>query len=249
MSDPELLVPARYCGPPDSGNGGWVCGSLAALADPGTGTGTGRRWPSIEVTLTAPPPLDVALRTSRETPEGPLTLCAGETAVAAARPGATDPDPVPPVSPAVARAAAAAFSGAGHPFPTCFVCGPDRAEGDGLRIFPGPSGDGPADARRVAATWTPDRSDADDTAGRASLPATWAALDCAGGWAGGIGERVMVLGRMTARIDRLPALDEEHVVVGEVRGHEGRKTFAATSLYAASGTLVGCAAQTWIELR
>ncbi|MEV4624044.1 hypothetical protein AB0J74_35700, partial [Asanoa sp. NPDC049573] len=26
-----------------------------------------------------------------------------------------------------------------HPFPTCYVCGPERA--DGLRIFPGPVGD------------------------------------------------------------------------------------------------------------
>ena len=27
-----------------------------------------------------------------------------------------------------------------HPFPRCFACGPDRDEGDGLRIFPGPVG-------------------------------------------------------------------------------------------------------------
>ena len=27
-----------------------------------------------------------------------------------------------------------------HPLPTCFVCGPARAKGDGLRIFAGPLG-------------------------------------------------------------------------------------------------------------
>ena len=36
-----------------------------------------------------------------------------------------------------------------HNFPSCFVCGPERAPGDGLRDFPG---DG---RRQVAATWTP----------------------------------------------------------------------------------------------
>ena len=35
-----------------------------------------------------------------------------------------------------------------HPFPGCFVCGPDRAEGDGLRLFPGGLGPG-----RTACTW------------------------------------------------------------------------------------------------
>ena len=27
----ELIVPQRFCGPPDSGNGGWTAGALAAL--------------------------------------------------------------------------------------------------------------------------------------------------------------------------------------------------------------------------
>jgi hypothetical protein len=36
----------------------------------------------------------------------------------------------------------------GHPFPTCFTCGPDRAPGDGLRIFPGPLSHGDPGRRR-----------------------------------------------------------------------------------------------------
>ena len=48
-----------------------------------------------------------------------------------------------------------------HPFPTCFACGTGRAEGDGLRIFPGRVADatdtpGEQPRPRVAATWTPD---------------------------------------------------------------------------------------------
>ena len=67
----------------------------------------------------------------------------------------------------------------------------------------------------------------DDPAPRACLAATWAALDCLGGWAGDLTERLMVLGRMTAVVDDLPVIGEPHVVTGEHRGDEGRKTFTA----------------------
>ncbi len=64
---------------------------------------------------------------------------------------------------------------------------------------------------------------------------TWAALDCAGGWAADIGERLMVLGTMTARLYSLPAVGEEHVVVGAARGESGRKRMSAASLYDSDG--------------
>ena len=32
MTDP-LVIPPRFCGPPGSGNGGYVCGRIAAYAD------------------------------------------------------------------------------------------------------------------------------------------------------------------------------------------------------------------------
>ena len=41
------IIRKRFCGPPNSGNGGYVCGLLAnAMAEP------------CQVTLHAPPPLD-----------------------------------------------------------------------------------------------------------------------------------------------------------------------------------------------
>ena len=63
-----------------------------------------------------------------------------------------------------------------HPFPACFVCGPDRAPGDGLRIFPGPLADRPL----WAAPWTPDPS-VTDVGGRVRPEVVWAALDCPSG--------------------------------------------------------------------
>jgi hypothetical protein len=148
---------------------------------------------------------------------------------------------VEPVPLAEARAAEQAFVGlASHPFPTCFVCGPDRA--DGLRIFPGPVAD--QDGRtRLAASWTPDESVADNLS-----PVTWAALDCIGGWAGGLADRTMVLARMTAQVDVLPRIGAEHVVVGLDRRTEGRKTFTAAALYDPDGRLLGRAEHLWLAV-
>jgi len=58
----------------------------------------------------------------------------------------------------------------------------------------------------------------------------------------------MVLGRMTARIDALPVVGEPHVVVGEGRGQDGRKTFTAATLYDADGRVVATAEHTWIAV-
>ena len=53
---------------------------------------------------------------------------------------------------------------------------------------------------------------------------------------------------MTARIDTLPVVGEEHVVVGHFRGREGRKTHTASTLYDADGRVVATAEHTWIQV-
>jgi len=62
-----------------------------------------------------------------------------------------------PASLAEARLGAASYEWADvdvHPYPTCFVCGPGRAAGDGMRVFPGP-----LSGRDIyAAPWQPDGS-------------------------------------------------------------------------------------------
>jgi hypothetical protein len=206
------------------------------------------QWGAVTVRLSQPPPLDVVMTVART--EGLLVASYGGAEVARATPADRDPEPVPPVDPASARTAAATYPGlAAHPFPTCFSCGTGREPGDGLRIFPGPVGDG-----RVAATWTPDPSVAGnwheyrDATPEVGHAVTWAALDCAGGWAADVGRRLMVLGTMTARLFSLPAVGTEHVVVGEPRGESGRKRTSAASLYDAEGRLVGAAEHVWIAV-
>jgi hypothetical protein len=57
-----------------------------------------------------------------------------------------------------------------------------------------------------------------------------------------------VLGRMTAVVDDLPVIGEPHVVVGEHRGTEGRRTSTAATLYDADGRIVGRAEHTWVSV-
>ncbi|GAA4738533.1 hypothetical protein GCM10023350_23510 [Nocardioides endophyticus] len=226
---PDVLVPRRFCGPPSSGNGGFTAGALAALVGGSTAS----------VSLLAPPPLDTPM--SVEVVDGATIASVGDAPVARAEVAAIDQPAVDPVTPEEARSAEQAFVGlASHPFPTCFVCGPDRP--DGLRIFPGPVADQDG-LTRLAATWTPDESVADDLSS-----VTWSALDCIGGWAGGLADRTMVLARMTAQVDVLPRIGEEHVVVGVGRRTEGRKTFTAAALYDSDGRLLGRAEHLWLAV-
>ncbi len=248
----ELIVPRRFCGPPDSGNGGWTAGALAALDDADSPDDRCDSWPAIEVSLRQPPPLDSPLRVGSEA--GVTTASFGGATIATAQRVERDLIEVDPVAHDVAAAAESAYPGLDfHPFPTCFACGTTREEGDGLRIFPGRTGGG-ARGDLVAATWTPHPSLQEDwhtyvdEQPRATVAATWAALDCIGGWAGDLSERLMVLGRMTARVDDLPVIGEPHVVVGAGRGSEGRKTHTASTLYDVDGRVVATAEHTWIAV-
>jgi hypothetical protein len=248
----DLLVPSRFCGPPSSGNGGWSAGALSPYAGSECPEDHSLPWPTIEVSLRRPPPLEVPLPVSSA--DGGVVATEDGQVVLAARCTHQDLVDVGPVPAEEARAAMASYAGlVGHPFPTCFSCGTGRAEGDGLRIFPGrvAAEDG---AARVAATWTPHPSVAEDFHAyadehpRASVPVTWAALDCVGGWAGDLEDRLMVLARMTARLDSLPVIGEEHVVVGMGRGRDGRKAWTSSTLYDAVGRVVGTAEHLWIAV-
>jgi len=249
---PELIVPSRFCGPPSSGNGGWTAGALATLIDHDCPEDRCRSWPTIRVGLRQPPPLDTPMPV--HTDDGATVASRDGSVVATAAVVAGQPVTVAPVPAAEARAASASYSGLTfHPFPTCFSCGVERAEGDGLRIFPGRVSDSEG-AVRVAAAWSPHPSVGEDFHAyadehpRASLATTWAALDCIGGWAGDLTERLMVLAGMTARVDALPVVGEEHVLVGAARGQEGRKTFTASTLYDADGRVVASAEHVWVAV-
>ena len=152
---------------------------------------------------------------------GGVELRGGSSPVATASTGPVGWSEVEPVDEATAREAQRSYAGwLCHPFPTCFVCGPDRLPGDGLRLTPGWLDGRP---EQTACTWVPD-----DTADPAQ---TWAAMDCPGGWSGGLAGRPMVLGTITARVERPARPGERCVVVGRHLGTDGRKTRTAATLW------------------
>ena len=143
-----LVIAPRFCGPSDSGNGGYTCGLVAARLDR-----------QAEITLRAPPPLAAPMTVER-TADGSVRVLHGRTLVAE---GTSLPDSLEvqlphPVPVGEARAAGARSRlrthPDEHPFPSCFVCGPHRQPGDGLRILPGP-----VTGRDLSADlWYPDTS-------------------------------------------------------------------------------------------
>jgi hypothetical protein len=239
----DVVLPARFNGPARSANGGFACGTLAGRV-PGAGSRP------VEVTLRRPPPLETPL-TVTGADAGSVLLARGGETVAGARVVDEELTAVEEVTPEAAARAMSGYPGLRrHPFPTCFACGPERAEGDGLRIFPGPVG-GPGSL--VASMWVPREDHAEtgdllDGVHRCGAAVTWAALDCVGGWSEDLEGRPCVLGRMTARVDALPVVDEPHVVVGRLLGREGRRSFTASTLYDADGRIVGTARHVWVQV-
>ncbi|MCQ4118781.1 hypothetical protein [Rhodococcus tibetensis] len=228
-----LFVPYRFRGPAASGNGGYVAGLLASTLDH-----DGAPTTPVTVTLRRPPPLEVPLEVVRGDGQSTAQDLDG-TMIAEAQPGSGDaPRQVPAVSLDVALAASETYPGRHHhPFPQCFVCGPDRAAGDGMRLFPGRIDDG-----STACVWHVDP----DLAGQTAF--VWAALDCPGGWAAPIEDRPMVLGRITAQVSALPEAGEDCVITGRLVGSEGRKVWTATTAYGADERELGRAFATWITL-
>jgi hypothetical protein len=235
----HISIGACFCGPPESGNGGYTCGLVAAHVDG-----------QAEVTLRRPPPLDTPLAIVRH--NGDVSVFDGEALVAE---GTSAPDlelevPTPP-SVEQARAAGAAsryrLHPDEHPFPTCFVCGPVRAPGDGLGILVAP-----VPGRDVSAdVWEPDAALAGPN-GKLGPEFTWAALDCASG-IGAMGDSApdgppFVLGRLSVRQLIATVTREQHIVIGWRVGGEGRKLLAGSALFSARGELVALAQATWIQL-
>ena len=225
----RILLPPRFNGPPDSANGGYTCGRLAALLES----------PCVQITLRLPPPLDVEMEVRREGEK--VELYAGEALVAEAVPGELELEV--PNGPDFAQAQEASNKYIGHrhhPFPTCFVCGPARD--DGLGIFAGPLGD------QVASSWVPS-AELGDEEGHVRDEYIWCALDCPGAFSVDQNmENPRVLGRLVGEIYRPLRVEERAVILGWPLGFERRKAFAGTAVFNSRGELCAAAKAIWIAL-
>nr|WP_062331781.1 hypothetical protein [Herbidospora sakaeratensis] len=226
----QIVIGARYNGPPTTANGGYAAGLAAAFVD-----GPAR------VSLRRPPPLETPLDVVRDggavrvLHDGALVMEAGPSDA-----GFLDP----PVRPDLAEAARARdrhpWIGAGNLLTGCFVCGHGRA--DGLRVTPGRL----PDADVCASPFEPDESVAENGIVRPEI--LWAALDCAGypPFAQGT-DVIALLGTLEAEIGRGVRAGERLVAVGWALGSSGRKSFSASALLSADG-VVARARAIWITV-
>jgi len=253
MEQPKTVrIPARFCGPPDSGNGGYTCGLVSAALQI-----------AAEVTLRRPIPLerDLEIKLEHRINSTWALLRDEDGLIAEGTPMVWKQEHSINASFAEAEAAATkspAFYN--HPFPTCFTCGPDRKPGDGLRIFPGrimsldKLGDmtGNTEHSRsnfFAANWVPDAGLATKD-GVVPAEIIWAALDCPTGFAGGFPyEGKLVTGRLGANLYAPIQAGEKCVLVSWLTASEGRKRLATCILMGESGEVKAQSRATWIKLQ
>ena len=228
----SVTIDHHFCGPSESGNGGYSAGLIAANVPF-----------QAEVTLRKPPPLNRSMRLFVD--GGAARLMDGETLVAEAKEttGFQLETPVP-VDFSAATAAAKNYYGYEHsPFPNCFVCGHLRKPEEGLKIHPGRVGE-----RAVASPWVPYTA-LGDAQGLVKEEFIWAALDCPGAWALIDHEQVVVLGRISVQKILPVKVKQPYVVMGWVIGSEGRKTWTGTAIFNENKELCASAKATWISIK
>lgn len=226
----HVTIARQFRGLPTSGNGGYAVGLLAEVIGS-----------ACDARLSVPPPLDTPM--ARIADESAVRLTLGDVVIGEGRstsPDWTVPDPVPF---ALAEAAGRAFRGfQHHRSPECFVCGPERSVGDGLRIFPGPI-DG---SDLVATVWRPHERFI-DAMGLVSERVMWAALDCPSYFSMADSPSA-VLGRIRGNVGIRPESGQPLMVLGWPGPREGRKRMAGSAIFTADGGLLASSEAVWVEV-
>ena len=233
----------RFQGFADGALGGYAAGVVA-----------GRIGGAVEANLRSLPPLERDLDV-RAADDGSLGLWDGETLVLEAR--ASEFELEIPGPPAFEEAEAAnrdlAHDHGPHLYPDCFTCGPNRATGDGLRLFMGfpPGRDG-----LLASAWTPDRGLAETAALPEEL--VWAAVDCPTIWAAwltGDGAVAWPQGAFTVlarqRVEHLAPVPtgEPTIVTAWPIAQDGRKHVTGAAIQAPDGELLARAESLLINVQ
>ncbi|HEY5776436.1 MAG TPA: hypothetical protein VIS57_10140, partial [Xanthomonadales bacterium] len=169
--------------------------------------------------------------------------------VASGRPAKIDLDIPKPPDFASAEAASTRYRGfVAHFYPGCFVCGPQREPGDGLRIFAGPVEQGGGPDGMVAAAWIPDATLV-DSSGYVAPEFIWAALDCPGAYAFPEPENgALLLGELAVSIKGRVSAGEKCVLIGWEISRQGRKHYTGTALFGESGSCRAVGYATWFEV-
>ena len=233
---PEVIIAERFCGPSDSGNGGYTCGLLAGFIE----------GPA-QVTLRKPPPLDRPL-TIQVNPDATVGLLDQDGLIAEGVEAAIDREVPARLTLGEARLGAEQYEWAqpsDHPYPNCFVCGPSRQERDGMRIFPGPV----TGRELYGATWRPDDSLV-NLQGQVRPQFVWAALDCPSGLVTNTFKPAgrILLGRLAVDLLRPVPGDGDYALASWPIDQSGRKMSTGSALFSEEGELHAVARAVWIEV-
>jgi hypothetical protein len=232
MTERLITIDHRFRGPDNSGNGGYVCGRLAEYL-PG---------PAV-VRLSMPPPLSTPMEI-RDVATGVELRAGGELIASSWLDDFSIQLPDPPTAAEVADSWPSFVGLRKHPFPECFVCGPEREEGDGLRIFPGQV----RGKEIVAGPWVPHEGLCDES-GVVAPRFVWSALDCPGGFSFQPDPgNAPVLGQFAARQLAPIELGQDYSVIGWEILRKGRKHQTGSAIFDTQGACVGKAQGTWIEV-
>jgi len=180
-----------------------------------------------------------------ELDHGGIDVRDGETLIAEAKPRELEIDVPEPVGVEEARTAKAGYRGTAEgEFGHCFVCGIARDDSFGVTA-------GPVEGRDVVATtWTPDGRTDVDGSGRVAPEFVWAVLDCPTYFALYTDSLPLsFLARFTARVDDLPEVGGEYVVIAWPIAKDGRKHLAGSAVLDASGNALAVAEALLIEAR
>jgi hypothetical protein len=230
-----LSFSRRFRGFDHGALGGYVAGAVARRIE----------GPA-EANLRALPPMEQELKL-KEGAEGALELIDGDTLVLEAKATSFELEIPDPLSPDEAEDASHRLlheEGEPHLYPGCFTCGPDRDQGDGLRLFMGRTDR----EDLLASSWTPHPGLADGE----ELPAemVWAALDCPTIWAVGAFPEGMFYVLARQRVETLApvGLGEPAIVSAWPISHDGRKHLSGAAIHADDGTLLARGESLLIEV-
>jgi len=229
----SVTVEASIYGLPNIAFGGYIAGVLAeSLGRDG------------KVDFHAPAPLGRRLSLHNEGQQVSLTL--GETVLATAR--AQMLELKPPRIPSWEEALDGSDEYLGHApidHPYCFGCGPQRDEGQGLRIFPGlvPRGD------LVVAAWRPGSAfaGADEVLSRF----VWAAMDCPGAWARrrlANAQDQAVTAYLAVGLIAPVLAHSAHIVFAWSIDRSGRKSLVGTAIASQEGKLCAVSEALWLDV-
>lgn len=226
-----IRIESRFNGPPGSAHGGYACGVIAAAIGE-----------SVNVRLHRPPPLETPLQVHVHSDNEWQVMQDAQLIAVATRAHVQARVPKPP-SYLESLMLSKHYDGfKTHVFPTCFVCGPQRESGDGLRIFPGAM----PGVQQVAAPWLP-HGGLSNGDGKVRPEFIWAALDCPGYFASVLEGRIALLGELAVHIDRSVHIEEPCVVTAWRILVEGRKHKVGSALFDEEGERCAVGVATWVE--